>query len=222
MSYYRPPKAFTDQDVCAPVSPDAAAARIPPAPRESISGYAHLRKSNPVNYVLPPSRKWLDNLPPDVRPISLVEKYPRIVNLIALEWDNPSAIGALLTDLLVDQRGGRDGLPVAVRHELQALRDYQSLARSPAPARGTDDTRPLGTYKRRARLLRIARAVQWLGVVWNFSWWGYALLESRRSLTFSDAIEDATPLFFLGGIGFGVAYFVAWLIRNRAKRGARR
>ena len=74
----------------------------------------------------------------------------------------------------------------------------------------------------RARLLRVAKAVLWLGVVWNFSWWGYALWESRHSLSLSDAIEDATPLFFLGGIGFGVAALVGWIIRKRAKRGARR
>ena len=74
----------------------------------------------------------------------------------------------------------------------------------------------------RARLLRVAKAVLWLGVVWNFSWWGYAIWESRQSLSLSDAIEDATPLFFLGGIGFGAAVFVGWIIRNRAKRRARR
>ena len=74
--------------------------------------------------------------------------------------------------------------------------------------------------ERRAGLLRVANAVQWLGVAWNFSWWGYALLQSRHSLSLSDAIEDATPLFFLGGIGIAVAFFVAWIIRNRAKRKA--
>jgi hypothetical protein len=75
-------------------------------------------------------------------------------------------------------------------------------------------------FKRRASLLRLAKAVQWLGVVWNFSWWGYALLQSRHSPSLSDAIEDATPLFFLGGIGIAVAFLVAWIIRNRARRKA--
>ena len=67
----------------------------------------HPRKSNPDNEVTPQGRKWLLSLPPDVRPISLVEKHPQIVNLIALAWDNPSAINALLTDLLVDARRTR-------------------------------------------------------------------------------------------------------------------
>ena len=67
----------------------------------------HPRKSNPDNEVTPQGRKWLRSLPPDVRPISLVEKHPQIVNLIALAWDNPSAINALLTDLLVDARRTR-------------------------------------------------------------------------------------------------------------------
>jgi hypothetical protein len=69
-------------------------------------------------------------------------------------------------------------------------------------------------------MLRTAKAVQWLGVVWNFSWWGYALLQSRASPSLSDALEDATPLFFLGGIGFAVAFIVGWIISDRAKRKA--
>ena len=124
MSFYRLPKAFSDEDVTQPVSPEEAAAHIPPAPRETTSEYAHLRKSNPANVLLPHSRKWLDGLPPDVRPITLVAQYARIVNLIALEWDNPAAVGKLLTDLLADHRGGRNGFPVAVCNELLTLQHY--------------------------------------------------------------------------------------------------
>lgn len=71
---------------------------------------------------------------------------------------------------------------------------------------------------RRARLLAIARAVQWAGVVWNFACWGYAAWELQTARDLSDAIGDAIPLFLLGGIGFAVAYFVAWILEKRARR----
>ena len=41
--------------------------------------------------VLPLSLKWSDELPLHLRPINLIEQYPRIVNFIALEWNNPTA-----------------------------------------------------------------------------------------------------------------------------------
>jgi hypothetical protein len=79
-----------------------------------------------------------------------------------------------------------------------------------------------GSLRRRARLLRFAKAVQWLGIVLNFSCWGYALLELKLNQSLSDAISDATPLILLGGIAFTVTYFVAWVLKNLAMRSAHR
>jgi hypothetical protein len=79
-----------------------------------------------------------------------------------------------------------------------------------------------GSLRRRARLLRFAKAVQWLGVVLNFSCWGYALLELGLKQSLSDAISDATPLVLLGGIALAVAYSVAWVLKNLAMRHAHR
>ena len=45
-------------------------------------------------------------------------------------------------------------------------------------------------------------AVLWLGVVWLFSCWGYALLQLDLNKNLSDGIADAMPLILLGGIGF--------------------
>ena len=82
--------------------------------------------------------------------------------------------------------------------------------------------RKLGSLRRRARLLRLAKAVQWLGIVLNFSCWGYALLELGLKQSLSDAISDATPLILLGGIAFAITYFVAWVLKNLAMRRAQR
>jgi len=124
MSFYRPPKAVTALDVTAPVSPKAADASIPPESRETESVWAPLRKTNPLNVVLPLSREWLDSLPPDVRPTALAEQFPRIVNVIAVAWNDLPATRKLLDDLVIDRRGTRSGFPLRVRQELKALRDY--------------------------------------------------------------------------------------------------
>ena len=74
--------------------------------------------------VLPLSLKWSNELPLHLRPINLIEKYPRIVNFIALEWNNPTAVCKYLDDLLIDHHGSRNGFPDEVRHELRILDDY--------------------------------------------------------------------------------------------------
>ena len=124
MSIYRCRKVGADHDVTSPVSLETVAMMIPPTPRKAASGYARLRKSNPVNEVLPQSRKWLASLPPDVRPTSLIKQYPRIVNFIAFAWNDATATGMLLTDLLHDHRGGQDGFSAAVFRELRALHHH--------------------------------------------------------------------------------------------------
>lgn len=94
----------------------------------------------------------------------------------------------------------------------------RNYAISPGARIGTDAMRTTGKRTRRARLLAIARAVQWLGVVWNFVCWGYAVWELQRGRNLSDAIGNAIPLFLLGGIGFAAAFFVAWVLKKRARR----
>jgi hypothetical protein len=126
MSIYRRPRVIAENDVTAPVVPDAEhrfdAPR--PAPRTATE-FLHLRKSNPVNVVLPAGRRWMESLPPHVRPVKLAAQFPRIVNLIALEWDRDAAIARLFSDLLLDRRGGRAGFPTAIMQELHALRDHR-------------------------------------------------------------------------------------------------
>ena len=62
--------------------------------------------------------EWIAGLPPDVRPVRLALQYPRLVNLIALEWNNPIVASTLLTDLIIGNRGGREGFPAAAFREL--------------------------------------------------------------------------------------------------------
>jgi hypothetical protein len=82
------------------------------------------RKAEPVNRLLPASREWLGSLPADVQPMLLAAQYPRIVNLLAMEWANPTICRVYLAHLLADQRGDRKGFPADVQRDLVTLRDY--------------------------------------------------------------------------------------------------
>ena len=97
---------------------------LPPAGQDTAQDWSRLRKATPVNYMLPMSFQWLRSLPKDVRPMALVTQYPRIANLLALQWSKPVACRAYFDELLVDHRGNRKGFPPDVRRNLQTLRDY--------------------------------------------------------------------------------------------------
>ena len=104
----------------------AAAAPGLVAPEGTLPAPAlHLRrKAKPTDALLPLSLEWLTSLPPDVRPLALATKYPRIVNRIAVAWAEPSTCRANFDDLVYDNRGDRQGFPPDVHRDLLALREY--------------------------------------------------------------------------------------------------
>jgi len=67
-------------------------------------------------------------------------------------------------------------------------------------------------------LLRVARAALWLGILWNFACWGWALwdlLEHRHTL---DVLGDSIPIALLGGAGFCVGILTYWALGAFANR----
>jgi hypothetical protein len=66
----------------------------------------------------------MDSLPPDVFPGALATHFPRIVNLIAMQWNDHRGCPAYFNELLVDRRGGRQGFPAAVKRDLLKLLDH--------------------------------------------------------------------------------------------------
>jgi hypothetical protein len=67
---------------------------------------------------------WLMRLPQPLRPNELSQRFPRLANALAAVWGDAPRAAEALDGLLVDRRGGRRGLPDAVRAELQALQDH--------------------------------------------------------------------------------------------------
>jgi hypothetical protein len=68
--------------------------------------------------------KLLASLPRTAYPFALASKYPRIVNLLALHWEDRLACPEYFEELLVDRRGGRQGFPTDVLLDLRNLREY--------------------------------------------------------------------------------------------------
>jgi hypothetical protein len=77
--------------------------------------------------------EWLVQLAPALRPTRTGQRFPRLVNALATVWsDAPRALAAL-DNLLVDRRGGRQGLPDDVQSELKALLEHLKR-NAPTPA----------------------------------------------------------------------------------------
>jgi len=70
------------------------------------------------------AKDLIGSLPADLKPLSLAEKYPRIINRIALVWPYPAECEEFLNSLVMDNRGGRQGFPFAVLAEISNLRDF--------------------------------------------------------------------------------------------------
>lgn len=83
-----------------------------------------MRKSRPVEHLLPIAERWSAALPTTVRPDALIERFPRIANLLALQWSDANARAAYFDELLVDRRGHRQGFPPPVLDELLRLRNH--------------------------------------------------------------------------------------------------
>jgi hypothetical protein len=82
------------------------------------------RRRQPLDDALPVTIRWVEKLPSEVRPLAMLKQFPRIANVIARAWTDAAEIQAVLDDLLVDRRGGRQGFPLEVTEELLVLRDY--------------------------------------------------------------------------------------------------
>jgi hypothetical protein len=83
-----------------------------------------MRRGQPLNQALPATWRWIAQLPADIRPLSLLQDYPRVANHLARAWQDPVNFATYLSTLLVDRRGGRRGFPGEVQGELLLLRDY--------------------------------------------------------------------------------------------------
>ena len=67
---------------------------------------------------------WLDRLPPAARATALAEAFPKIAERLAILDADAAYAARYLTQLMIDQRGDRQGFPVEVGRELLRLRSH--------------------------------------------------------------------------------------------------
>jgi hypothetical protein len=91
---------------------------------QDSNDWTPVRKARPAEYLLPLTEKWFDGFPPDRAPCALASQYPRVCNMIAVQWNDHHGAPELFQDLLNDRRGGRAGFPPAVRRDLHAVQEF--------------------------------------------------------------------------------------------------
>lgn len=69
------------------------------------------------------AQRWLESLPPSVRPAALCAQYPRLANRLALCWNDPLLAERLFDELMISKRARRRGFPAEVGAELLRLRE---------------------------------------------------------------------------------------------------
>lgn len=83
------------------------------------------------------TRAWVAALPDHLRPNLLHVMFPRIANRIAQCWDNPKAACEYFDELLFDERGNRQGFPIAISLELAVLKENVVARMNYQPIVGT-------------------------------------------------------------------------------------
>ena len=70
------------------------------------------------------ARAWLADLPKAVQPVALAQAFPRICNRIGERWLHPDLMIPYFDALMMDDRRGRQGFPLAIVLEIANLKEY--------------------------------------------------------------------------------------------------
>jgi len=121
MSIYR-----THRPVRSDVHADVSVSNEHPrnSTEQSCAPPVHLRRAQPAEILLACTVIWLHRLPESVQPHALAKQYARIANVLCAAWKDVTSCRKYFTELLVDNRGGREGFPQGVLQEIQALQEY--------------------------------------------------------------------------------------------------
>lgn len=65
------------------------------------------------------------SLPNGAKPEFTEANFPHLLNRLAANWHNPRALRQFVDDLVIDQRGGRAGMPFKALSELGIVCDWR-------------------------------------------------------------------------------------------------
>jgi len=91
---------------------------------DSLEEISARRRPQPPESLQSDTIRWLAGLPVDVRPTALPIEYVRIANALARVWPDHRRCPEYFDELLIDQRGGRQGFPFEVALEIAGLKDH--------------------------------------------------------------------------------------------------
>jgi hypothetical protein len=94
------------------------------------SDWSRKRIAAPCNSLLPSTLLWAKELPSEVAPAALMQSFPRVANLLAANWKDPRSFYDYTRGLLTDGRGGRQGFPSNIKHELIKLRMLYDIGKA--------------------------------------------------------------------------------------------
>lgn len=94
---------------------------------------ANAKPEQPREKLADATTLWLAGLPDAVRPAVLPARFPHMANTLCRRWHDSKAVLAYLDDLLIDNRGNRQGLPAEVADELATLKNYFETDLHPVP-----------------------------------------------------------------------------------------
>ena len=86
--------------------------------------FAARRRPQPAEELSSEARRWLEELPPNVRPHRLAAEFPRIANTLVRRWNTPHFCLEYFDELLIDARGNRRGFPLAVMLDIAELKSH--------------------------------------------------------------------------------------------------
>jgi len=92
-----------------------------PVSAEQLCAYVRAPLTDDDQVLQSHTHHWLRRIPNGAHPKQLCRHFPRIANCIAACWHDPLATGHLLTELMVDRRGGRRGFPPRVAADILRL-----------------------------------------------------------------------------------------------------
>ena len=103
--------------------PEAKAVLDADKPKAKVNWTQFRRPENPKSMVLTDHAvRWLFSLPRELLPKTLAREYPRIINHIADRWETPPACVKYLDELLIDERGTRQGFSRKIVFELNRIK----------------------------------------------------------------------------------------------------
>jgi hypothetical protein len=79
---------------------------------------------------------WLDRLPPGAQAFALAEAFPKIAERIAILDVDAAYAARYLTQLMIDQRGDRQGFPMEIGRELLRIRAHYAEMQGESDERG--------------------------------------------------------------------------------------